>query len=443
MRKQIFLGYAVLLVVLSACTGTRRLKTVELPVTVAENETFQRAFSGFLLYDPATKQTIYEQNADRLFTPASNTKILTFYAASRLLPAQIPTLNYLEQGDSLIFWGTGDPSTLHPWLPDNGVVEWLRNRPERTLLYCPGNYRDDRYGLGWMWDDYGYAYQPEKAALPLYGNLARFERRPGAVGFFVEPNLFANLTVLNTKIGGTEPVVVRREFDNIFEYNPRALSGGTFDEYLPYIHSPELATTLLGDTVGREVRLLPLELVPPPDVQQYLGLDANVLYRELMQESDNFIAEQLLLLISGEYFGTLNTADAIDFVTDSLYSNLPQPIRWVDGSGLSRYNLISPRDLVTVLDRLYFSMPQTELFDIFPAGGRSGTLRNWYAGEDGQPYVYAKTGTLSGVHCLSGYLLTKRGKVLIFSFMHNNYTGSSRDYKEAMQTVLEEIRDTY
>lgn len=426
-----------------SCTGTRRLKTVELPVTVSENETFQNAFTGFLLYDPATKQTIYEQNADKLFTPASNAKILTFYAASRLLPEQIPALTYLEDGDTLILWGTGDPSNLHPWLPDNGLVDFLRSRPERTLLYCPGNYRDDRYGLGWMWDDYSYAYQAEKAALPLYGNLARFDRQAGEVGFYVEPNLFANLTVLNTRIGGTEPTVVRREFENIFEYNPRALSGAAFDEYLPFIHNPELAATLLSDTVGRDIGLLPLELLPPPDAQKLYGLDADLLYRELMQESDNFIAEQLLLLISGEYFGTLNTEDAIEFVTDSLYSNLPQPIRWVDGSGLSRYNLVSPRDLVTVLDRLYFSMPQTRLFDIFPAGGQSGTVQNWYSGPDGQPYVYAKTGTLSGVHCLSGYLVTERGKVLIFSFMHNNYTGTSRDFKEGMQTVLEEIRRTY
>ena len=428
---------------LFSCIGTRKLRTVDLPVTVTENEVFERGFTGFLLYDPATKKTVYEQNADKLFTPASNTKILTFYAASQLLPDQIPSLTYLEQGDSLIIWGTGDPSTLHPWLPANGMVRWLRERPERNIFFCPGNYRDDRYGLGWMWDDYAYAYQAEKSPLPIYGNLVRFDRDQSNVGFYVNPARFANLTVLNPNLGGNEPILVRRENENIFEYNPRALTGSAFEEYLPFRYQPELATALLSDTIGRNIQLLPLQLIPPPDAPRLNGLEADILYRELMQESDNFIAEQLLLLISNEYFGALNTEDAIGFATDSLYANLPQPLRWVDGSGLSRYNLVSPRDLVQVLEGLYFSMEQNRLFGIFPAGGQSGTLKNWYAGESGRPYVYAKTGTLSGVHCLSGYLETKSGKVLIFSFMHNNYTGSSRDYKEAMQTVLEEIRDTY
>lgn len=437
----IFLAFVALFYM--SCGGTRNLQKVELPVTVTESAVFEGGFTGFTLYDPARREYVYEQNADKLFTPASNTKILTLYAATQLLPEQVPAIRYLEQGDTLIFWGTGDPGNLNPFLPDNGLVEFLRNRPERNLLYCAGNFQDDRYGAGWMWDDYGYYFQPEKSPLPLYGNMVRFVRDPREVGFFVQPAVFANLTVLNPNLGGTGPLVVRRETENIFEYNPRALTGTAYEKYLPYRIAPELTQTLLRDTVARPVRLLNIDILPPPDAPEVLGSFTDDLLREMMHESDNFIAEQLLLLISNEYFAGLNTDAALQLATDSLYNDLPQPIRWVDGSGLSRYNLVSPRDLTTVLERLYFSMPQNRLFDLFPAGGQHGTIQNWYAGEDGQPYVWAKTGTLRGVHCLSGYLITDSGKVLIFSFMHNNIPGASKPYKEEMERILSTIRRTY
>jgi D-alanyl-D-alanine carboxypeptidase/D-alanyl-D-alanine-endopeptidase (penicillin-binding protein 4) len=69
-----------------------------------------------------------------------------------------------------------------------------------------------------------------------------------------------------------------------------------------------------------------------------------------------------------------------------------------------------------------------------------GTIRNWYGGQE-SAYVYAKTGTLSNKHCLSGYLRTKSGRLLIFSFMHNNYVGSSTPVKEEMEKVLDWLRE--
>ena len=79
---------------------------------------------------------------------------------------------------------------------------------------------------------------------------------------------------------------------------------------------------------------------------------------------------------------------------------------------------------------------------MLPAGGERGTIKSWYGGKE-EPYVFAKTGTLSNKHCLSGYLKTKSGDVLIFSFMNNNYVGSSTPVKEEMQKVLEWIWENY
>ena len=162
-----------------------------------------------------------------------------------------------------------------------------------------------------------------------------------------------------------------------------------------------------------------------------------------MQESDNFIGEQLLLSCSAKLFnGQLSSEQTIAYALDSLLADLPDPIRWVDGSGLSRYNLFTPRSIIALLHKLYQEYPQDWLFSMLPNGGKSGTISGWYGGKDA-PYVFAKTGTLSNKHCLSGYIKTNSGKVLLFSFMHNNYIGSSTPVKREMQQVLEWIWENY
>jgi D-alanyl-D-alanine carboxypeptidase/D-alanyl-D-alanine-endopeptidase (penicillin-binding protein 4) len=118
-----------------------------------------------------------------------------------------------------------------------------------------------------------------------------------------------------------------------------------------------------------------------------------------------------------------------------------QNIRRVDGSGLSRYNLVSPQVLATALEKLYQQQPMDRIQKLFPAGEQSGTLKDWFGNGENPAYVYAKTGSMSGVYCLAGYLKTKKGKTLVFSFMSNNFIGSNRVIKEELQVILEYIRD--
>lgn len=158
-----------------------------------------------------------------------------------------------------------------------------------------------------------------------------------------------------------------------------------------------------------------------------------------MQQSDNFIAEQLMLMCSYQLFSICDTEQAINYARDSLLSDLPDRPVWRDGSGLSRYNLFTPRSIVKLLHKISQEIPEERLFTTFPIGGVAGTIKSWYGAEE--PYIFAKTGTLSNKHCLSGFIKTKSGRTLIFSFMNNNYINGSTEVKEAMQNVLEWIRD--
>ena len=117
--------------------------------------------------------------------------------------------------------------------------------------------------------------------------------------------------------------------------------------------------------------------------------------------------------------------------TPQAFTNVPifpNGLTWRDGSGLSRYNMFKPNEIVTVLIELYKGYGES-LFELLPQGGVSGTIKSWYKGENG-PYVFAKTGTLSNNHTLSGFIKCDSGKVLIFTFMANHYTVPTNQIKE-------------
>ena len=407
----------------------------------SSSEVFPRIFSGFALFDPESQSMVFEKDADKYYTPASNTKILTFYTALKVLEDSIPALRYIEKGDSLIFWGTGNPLFLHPALPqDSSLLKWLRDT-SRQLFFSTHNFREERFGPGWAWDDYNDYYQAERSAFPIYGNTAFFERDSLAEGFVAHPRYFQNHIAFNPRLDNHRPLIRRREHANVFEYNSRALTGLPFAREVPFVTTPEVIATLLADTLGRPVQLIDLMNVVPKEAKTLYSPIPDTLYRRLMQDSDNFIAEQLLLACSEKVSGSLDGQEAIRYAIDSLFRNVPDTLVWRDGSGLSRYNLFAPRSIVGILELIYRELPQERLFSIFPAGGVSGTIRDLYA--DTQPYVYAKTGTLSNRHCLSGYLLAQSGKVYIFSFMNNNYLGSSTPVKKEMEKVLRYIRDNF
>jgi D-alanyl-D-alanine carboxypeptidase/D-alanyl-D-alanine-endopeptidase (penicillin-binding protein 4) len=111
----------------------------------------------------------------------------------------------------------------------------------------------------------------------------------------------------------------------------------------------------------------------------------------------------------------------------------------VDGSGLSRNDLFTPQDFVWILNKLQhkFGLPRMER--LLPTGG-TGTLASYYRQDS--TFIYAKTGSLSGVAALSGYLITKKGHLLIFSILVNNYTGGGVAVRRQMEKLIHRIRDT-
>ena len=231
--------------------------------------------------------------------------------------------------------------------------------------------------------------------------------------------------------------VRRNPTTNLFTL-PTTPARPTAVQDVPYLTSPELTVQLLADTLKRRVDLRNVPLDPAAKTQYSLPTDT--LYRRMLQVSDNLLAEQIMLLVASARGDTLSVPRGIGLVLKTHLADLPDAPRWVDGSGLSRYNLFTPRSLVRLLEKIWEKVPQERLFALLPASGRPGTLRNQFRGE--APFVFAKTGSLTGVYNLSGYLLTRNGRVLIFSFMNNNFVGPTSEIRREVERVLKAIRET-
>jgi D-alanyl-D-alanine carboxypeptidase/D-alanyl-D-alanine-endopeptidase (penicillin-binding protein 4) len=128
----------------------------------------------------------------------------------------------------------------------------------------------------------------------------------------------------------------------------------------------------------------------------------------------------------------------IDTLLKTDFKSLPQKPRWVDGSGLSRYDLFSPKDFVFILNKMKNDFGMERIKNILPTGG-TGTISRYYHADSG--YIFAKTGSLSGVVALSGFLYTKKNKLLIFSILINNHQSSGITIRKEIEKFLEEVRD--
>ncbi len=415
----------LLFIYLSGCASQKERRFEKQMNKALSIGDFEDHFTGLMIYEPTKGDTLIELNSDKYFTPASNTKIFTLYTSLKILPDSVPTLKYAVQQDTLYFQGTGDPSALHPYFQDSSSVHFIKKF--NTSRQVTGKFRLERFGMGWAWEDYDSSFSPEISSLPLHGNVITIFKD---TSLSVIPEYFRDSVQLITN--GRN----RAEDRNTFYFDPQRKD----TLQVPFKNSVGLTKTLLESAVGKTISLT--DSFPLADKKVLYSIATDSLYKYMMQDSDNFIAEQLLVMASSVLTDTLSGTVTRDYMLDTYLAGLTHKPRWVDGSGLSRYNLFTPASMIYVLKALYKEIPGKRLFTFFPAGGISGTLEDWYAG-DPEPYVFAKSGTLGNTYCLSGYLVTSSGKTLLFSFMNNHFMEPTASVKTKIEHILETIRDSY
>jgi D-alanyl-D-alanine carboxypeptidase/D-alanyl-D-alanine-endopeptidase (penicillin-binding protein 4) len=446
----------------------------EIDRTIDESDLTQPRWGVFVM-SLNDGRVLYSRNGDKLFTPASNMKIYTTAAALDLLGADYrwrtsvyadkpPDSNGVIEGDVTLF-GRGDPgleSTRKDGLPLLALELW-----EHGVRHVHGNiigdesyFRGEMYGLGWQWNDLQWYFGAEPSALTIDANAMELTITPGSkVGNAATVKLQredSNVRLTNNATTGdrTAPTTVginRGLSDNELRVWGEFPAGGrAFTAYLS-VYKPALwAATLFkeellkqgvtvdGEPRSRDFRDPESKKFDPQKAYEVAFAEGRTLgeiVHQTNKESNNLYAE-LILRTLGKERGSLaldpdqrknrerGDDEAGVAVVKSWLDRNGIPTNGVairDGSGLSRLDLVTPQATARLLAAIAKTNSALIFHDSLPIAGRDGTLKPRLLREAGK--VFAKTGSLTYDHSLSGYATSQNNEVLVFSIFCNDATG--------------------
>jgi D-alanyl-D-alanine carboxypeptidase/D-alanyl-D-alanine-endopeptidase (penicillin-binding protein 4) len=435
LRHPFIIFNSAFIIFISSCSVQKQIAR-SAKEEVITNKTLTAAHVGISLFDPAENKYLYNYQGDKYFVPASNTKIPTCYAAMKYLGERLRGLDYVDTDSVLFIRPTADPTFMHRDFKSQPVFEYLL-ASNKKLAYVLPEWGAEVYGSGWTWGDYSESYMPERSQLPIYGNVIEYSLQQDGNKYDLAGDIRFFRYGLNAYVDPITPNIHirRRRFENVFDVFSR--KGNFSKAQIPFRTYEN--QRLLEDTLKKAW----LDNVYPPSDMKFSSVysrPVDSLLKPMMHRSDNFFAEQSLLMVSNEMLGVMNDEKIIDTLLKTDFKDLPQKPRWADGSGLSRYNLFTPQDFVAILHKMKNEFGMERIKEVFPTGGE-GTISNYYKTDSG--YIYGKTGTLSGVVAFSGYLYTKKGKQLIFSTLINNHQASAMEVRRAVEKFLQGIRNIY
>ena len=390
-------------------------------------------------------KTLYELNSNKLFMPASNNKLYTCAAALHYLGRDhIFKTTILKNNNDLVLKGGGDPDLSIEHL-DSLANTTAKIIEDVNTLYLDATLLDSmHYGKGWMWDEGSWWYAAPIGALSVNDNCIDFHIEPGNLGeaaridHFPTTEYISQSNKTTTVENNTELKKLKIERDWVGRTNHFSITGeivmsDSIDTLQRNIHEPTLFTGTLfkeslakyGVQVGHIKRGTKVNESETIAIHYSDPLIASA--TNLMNESDNLTAELLIKIIGRGNQIEGNWKDGLDSVKTLLSDSAgidTSRIRLVDGSGVSRYNLTSPDQLTRFLKWSFNSKYKDDFISTLASGGnKDGTMEKRLEKEGN--LIRAKTGGLSGVSNLSGYIFSPKHGPLAFSILISGYTGSS------------------
>jgi D-alanyl-D-alanine carboxypeptidase/D-alanyl-D-alanine-endopeptidase (penicillin-binding protein 4) len=421
----------VFVLALLACSAPKKaMKPADELQALINDSALLHAHVGVMVTDAANMKTIAAFNEHRYFVPASNTKLWTCYAGMKYLGDSL-VAGYLQLQDetTVLLKSNGDPTFLHPDYPIQPLADALKKY--KTVQWQNAKMQTTEYGNGWSWNDYDATYMAPRSSMPLFGNVVTYGVKDGALT--AEPAAALGL-VGNANFFKDTAISIFRKFDD--PYFTLLEPGRSKRITTTLFLTPQSASQLAATHFANDWYFEPQAGSMPSTAAPWKAVHSqptDSMLKPLMHRSDNFFAEQTLLMISNQWFGVMNENKVIDSMLKADLKALPDKPRWADGSGLSRYNLFTPADYIWLLRQMQQEFPMERLKEILPTGN-DGTLTNYYKSLEGK--LFAKTGTLAGVVALSGYMYAKSGKLLLFSTIVNNHNGAAPAVRRAVEKYL-------
>ncbi len=460
---------------------------------------FRNSFIGIEVRSVKTGESLFHQNENKNFLPASNLKLVTTAAALGILgpdfhySTQLVTNGEIKRGTlkgDLIIKGSGDPTfgspSMYPEKDPTYIFEQWADTLEKlgiekidgSIIADPSCFTDDPFPDGWAVEDLPYYFATSSSGLAFADNAVSVSVTPGLrSGSKALSELTPETEYLSVNNNATthEPAQITKaqgkDSSVALTYQPMntikvtreqgensITIAGTIDRGAAGVHEqlsvenpPLYAATLLremleyrgftitgGTTLASELDAK-IDYSETDRLCSYESPPLSEIVRVINKRSQNFYSEQVLRTLGRVSFGKASWESGI--LAEKNYLNSlgidADGMTLHDGSGLSRMNLVSPSQLVSMLRTMN---RQTSIFPAFdsslPVMGVDGSLSERLKGSRAVGIVHAKTGFLTGESCLSGYLRTKDDELFAFSFMMNNYTVPTREINDLQDQIV-------
>lgn len=405
---------------------------------------------GFVIYDPKTKKVVSSYNENMPLVPASTTKLLTTDTAVHLLGENFRWITQLEysgaidaegilQGNLYIV-GSGDPSLGTNKAGASSyssiVSDFMRAISDKGIKKVNGDIiiqtgvfkanKSQKLPENIVWLENGNYYLPVGSTYeisPSNEKLISKKSNPFSENknfYYISP--YIKQMVYADKFEGTG---LTTKLPDAPAYLANSLRANLIKGKIPVLGKVVTRATD-GNPEKREM-ITSYQSPVLSDIMHYIN-----------QRSDNALAESFLRMVGFQKNGDQTLESGRRVVVEHLESVGfdTSGLNYIDGSGLSRNNLVTPISQVKFLSNLMKEKYYKSYFDSLPVGGQSGTLKKMFYGS-GNGQIFAKTGTLNKVKTLAGYLKTNSGKTLVFSLLINNYAGSVTQVKDKMEQLLE------
>ena len=439
------------------------------------------AFWGVSAKSLRTGQRLFARNEDKLFVPASNMKLFTTAVALiRLGPdfrytTSLYTDGSVENGvltGDVYLRGSGDPTISQRFQggPTAVFEEWADRLKQQGIGEIEGDLIGDdtlfdghELGPGWAWDDESIAFSARISAVSFNDNCFDAVLSPGKkagdparIAITPETSYVKIANSVRTSASGEQTELdARRSFGS----NALILSG-CIELNAPPRHiriavgDPTLyALIVLKETlarkgirvVGRAADIGDTGKAPDYGAMKVLATrrspPLNDIIEQVNKRSQNLYAELLFRTLGAVYAGRGTTEKSVQVMVESLAAMgiRGDSLSIYDGSGLSRLNLVAPSQVVRLLDY----MSRHPYFDHFyrslPVAGVDGTLMKRMKNTEAEGNVRAKTGTLTHMVALSGYMKGRDGGLLAFSILSNNCLGTSAEVRSLQDAICQRL----
>ncbi|BAZ52911.1 D-alanyl-D-alanine carboxypeptidase/D-alanyl-D-alanine-endopeptidase [Nostoc sp. NIES-4103] len=428
--------------------------------TVINRPLFSRVRWGILVQPLSSVQTLYAREAQKYFTPASNAKLLTTAAALQLLGAnfRIRTSIYQNANGVLRVVGRGDPS-----LNDTQLQALAKQLQQKGITQIKQLIADDSYIQGdivnptWQWEDVQSDYGAPVNSFILNENVFGLKVVPQSVGktsqlVWIDDNEAKRWLTINQSItvAQNQPSYINVTRDltgKVLRIQGQvAANSQPYLVNLPvvdpnYYFLRRFRTALATEKISLGQTLVVTGGTNQQELAAVESPPLSELLMETNQNSNNLYAEALLRALAFQQLRVQNKSTA-DIGLEALKASLTQlgvdsaNYVLVDGSGLSRRNLATPEAFVQTL-RAIAKIPAASLYRAsLPVAGKSGTLISRFRGTPAEGIVQAKTGTLTGVVSLSGYVNAPKYEPLVFSIIVNQSEQPASVIRQAMDEIV-------